>query len=125
MNIADSVAEWLLGRENVIAAVPVTVQIGRRTYTAVKYTESERGVEEARLYVWENCRRCTARGGFVIGPTPNTIGPDRLVQTTSHLCRVGRGSFRSAAVTSSWWNGRRLRIGLRIKLNGFRIAESR
>ena len=41
MNIAISVAKWLLRRQNVTAATPVTVQIGHRTYSAVRYTESE------------------------------------------------------------------------------------
>ena len=51
MSIAISVAEWLLRRQNVTATTPVTVQIGRRTYPAVRYTESKKGVEETRLYV--------------------------------------------------------------------------
>jgi hypothetical protein len=51
MNIAVSVAEWLLRRQNVTATTPVTVQIGRRTYPAVRYTETSRGFDETRLYV--------------------------------------------------------------------------
>jgi len=51
MNIAVSVANWLRSRHNVSSAVPVIVQIGRRAYPAVRYTESEKGVEETRLYV--------------------------------------------------------------------------
>jgi hypothetical protein len=51
MKLAISVAEWLLGRQNVTATTPVTVQIGRRTYSAVKYTETSRGFDETRLYV--------------------------------------------------------------------------
>ena len=52
MNIAtSSVAKWLLGQEHITAATPVVVQIGRRTYNAVKYTHTDNGVDETRLYV--------------------------------------------------------------------------
>lgn len=51
MNIAVSVAEWLLRRQNVTATTPVTVQIGRRVYSAVRYAENQSGVEETRLYI--------------------------------------------------------------------------
>lgn len=45
------VVNWLRSQQAVKAAVPVVVQIGRRTYNAVKYTHSENGVDETRLYV--------------------------------------------------------------------------
>jgi len=51
MRTAIALAEWLLDRENVTAATPVTVQIGRRTYSAARYTETNRGVEGTRLYI--------------------------------------------------------------------------
>ena len=51
MNITVSVANWLRSRHNVSSAVPVIVQIGHRTYSAVRYTETSRGFDETRLYV--------------------------------------------------------------------------
>jgi hypothetical protein len=48
MKLAIAVAEWLLGRETVIAATPVVVQVGRRIYPAVRYSE---GRNEERLYL--------------------------------------------------------------------------
>ncbi len=51
MDIAVSVAEWLLGQQNITAATPVFVQIRRRVYSAARYTEDRKGVEETRLYI--------------------------------------------------------------------------
>ncbi len=51
MDIAVSVARWLLGQQNITAATPVFVQIGHRTYSAARYTEDRDRVEETRLYV--------------------------------------------------------------------------
>jgi hypothetical protein len=51
MDIAVSVANWLLGQQNITAAIPVFVQIGHRTYSAARYTEDRNGVEETRLYI--------------------------------------------------------------------------
>ena len=51
MNIAISVAKWLLGLPHIMAVAPVSVKIGHRTYSAARYTESHNGVNEERLYV--------------------------------------------------------------------------
>jgi hypothetical protein len=51
MKSAIAVAHWLRSREEVSAARPVIVQIGRRVYPAARYTEDHDGVEETRLYV--------------------------------------------------------------------------
>jgi hypothetical protein len=46
-----NVANWLRGLQNVNSATPVFVKIGRRVYSAARYTEDRNGVEETRLYV--------------------------------------------------------------------------
>jgi hypothetical protein len=51
MKSAIAVANWLRSREEVTAATPVVVQIGRRAYPAARYTEDHDGVETIRLYV--------------------------------------------------------------------------
>ena len=45
------VVNWLRSQPAVKAAAPVVVQIGRRSYNAVRYTHTENGVDETRLYV--------------------------------------------------------------------------
>jgi len=51
MNVAISIAKWLLERRTITAATPVSVQIGSRTYSAARYTEKHNGVEEERLFI--------------------------------------------------------------------------
>ena len=49
--MAINVARWLLGRQHISVATPVTVQIGHRIYSAAQYTEDQNGIEETRLYL--------------------------------------------------------------------------
>lgn len=50
--LAIKAAHWLRSKTRVKAAVPVTVQIGRRLYPAARYWEKQRkGLMEERLYV--------------------------------------------------------------------------
>ena len=50
-DIAIKVAHWLLSRNWVRTARPVTVQIGRRFYSAALYSEAHKGVLQERLYI--------------------------------------------------------------------------
>jgi hypothetical protein len=51
MNIAISVAKWLLGLQHIATAVPVVVQIGKHTFPGARYTEDRDGNVEERLYL--------------------------------------------------------------------------
>lgn len=51
MNIAIAIAKWLLTREHISAATPITVQVSGRTYSAARYSIRNNGSDEERLYV--------------------------------------------------------------------------
>jgi len=51
MNIAVSVAEWLLGLQHIATAIPVVVQIEKNTFPGAMYTEDRDGTPEERLYL--------------------------------------------------------------------------
>jgi hypothetical protein len=51
MKMAIAAAKWLIGRQHVTSAVPVIIQIGRRSYSAARYTENSDGIAKERLYV--------------------------------------------------------------------------
>jgi hypothetical protein len=51
MNSGIAVAHWLRSREEITAATLVIVQIGRRAYSAARYTQDQDDVAETRLYV--------------------------------------------------------------------------
>jgi hypothetical protein len=48
---AIAVAKWILTRDHITIATPITVQVSGRTYSGAKYTTRHNGSEEERIYV--------------------------------------------------------------------------
>lgn len=51
MNVAVQVAKWLLSFQHIAMTTPVTVKIGKHTFSGARYTEDREGSAEERLYV--------------------------------------------------------------------------
>jgi hypothetical protein len=55
MNVAEQVAKWLLSFQHVAMTTPVTVKIGKHTFSGARYTEDRESTVEEGLYLVGKC----------------------------------------------------------------------
>jgi hypothetical protein len=103
---AIEVAKWLLTREHISTATPVSVQIGRRTYAAARYTENHNSADEERLYLvgelppLHNRRRICYQTGDDVEETWHLIAWQRTTCTEWNEVQFGTSHVLLARFSS-------------------------
>ena len=111
--IATRVACWLRSKTRVKAARPVTVQIGRRSYSAARYTEANKRGLQDRLYIIGEMPPLQNRLRGVCYRTDHSDdGWHLLAWVRLKQCVLSCEKSRPSVRTSSLLSGRNWRIGL-------------